>query len=159
VTVSGRAEYGPTGVDLTFAGVLEFADGMLGAFDCGFASVFRTGVEIVGADGVLHVDNPFKPGPRETLRVERDGRETSIAVDGGALYSGEIADIERAALDGVPCRISLGESRASVATLAALLQSARDGRHVRLFDHTSNTTTPATSSAAPKASTSKPDVR
>src|SRR5580765_2882763 len=53
VTVSGRAEYGPTGIDLTFAGVLEFADGMLGAVDCGFASVFRTGMEIVGADGVL----------------------------------------------------------------------------------------------------------
>ena len=158
-TVSGRAESGPTGIDLTFAGVLQFADGMLGAFDCGFASVFRTGMEIVGTDGVLLVDNPFKPGPHERLRLQREGRETSIAVDGGALYSGEIADIERAALDGVPCRISLGESRASVATLAALLQSARDGRHVRLLDHTSNTTTPATSSAAPKASTSKPDVR
>ena len=158
VTVSGRAEYGPTGVDLTFAGVLEFADGMLGAFDCGFASAFRTGMEIVGTDGVLHVDNPFKPGPRETLRLQREGHETSIAVDGGALYSGEIADIERAALDGAPCRVSLGESRASVATLAALLQSARDGRHVRVLDHTSNTTTPATSSAAPKASSSNPDV-
>ena len=115
-------------------------------------------MEIVGADGVLLVDNPFKPGPRETLRLQREGHETSIAVDGGALYSGEIADMERAALDGAPCRVSLGESRASVATLAALLQSARDGRHVRVLDHTSNTTTPATSSAAPKASSSKPDV-
>jgi predicted dehydrogenase len=138
--------------------VLEFADGMLGAFDCGFASVFRTGMEIVGADGVLHVDNPFKPGPHEILRVERDGRETPIAVDGGALYSGEIADLERAALDGAPCRVSLSESRASVATLAALLQSAGESRHVRILDHTSNTTTPATSSATPKASSSNPDV-
>jgi len=157
-TVSGRAEYGPTGVDLTFAGVLEFADGMLGAFDCGFASAFRTGMEIVGTGGVLHVANPFKPGPRETLRLERDGHDSPIVVDGGALYSGEIADLERAALDGAPCRVSLGESRASVATLAALLQSARDGRHVRVLDQTSNTTTPAPSSAAPKASSSKPDV-
>jgi predicted dehydrogenase len=156
--VSGRAEYGPTGIDVTFAGVLEFAGGMLGAFDCGFASAFRTGMEIIGSDGVLHVDNPFKPGPRETLRLQRDGRETAVAVDGGALYSGEIADIERAALDGAPCRVSLAESRASIATLTALLESAREGRQVRVLDHASKTTTPATSSTAPKVSTSKPDV-
>jgi predicted dehydrogenase len=158
VLVSGLAEYGPTGVDLTFSGVLAFAGGMLAAFDCGFASAFRTGMEIVGSDAVLHVDNPFKPGPRETLRLQRDGRETAIAVAGGALYSGEIADIERAALDGATCRVSLADSRASVATLAALLASAREGRQVRVLDHTSNTTTPAASSTPPKASTSTPDV-
>jgi predicted dehydrogenase len=156
--VSGRAEYGPTGIDIAFAGVLEFANGMLGAFDCGFASAFRTGMEIVGSGGVLHVDNPFKPGPRETLRLERDGKQTTVTVDGGALYSGEVADIERAALDGAPCRLSLADSRASVATLAALLQSARDGHQVRVLDHTSNTTTPAPSNTAPKASNSTPDV-
>jgi D-xylose 1-dehydrogenase (NADP+, D-xylono-1,5-lactone-forming) len=159
VVVSGRAEHGPTGIDVTFAGVLEFADGMLGAFDCGFKSVFRTSMEIVGTDGVLHIGNPFKPGPRETIHFHRDGVETPIAIEGAALYSGEIADIERAALDGQPCRVSLAQSRASVATLCALYESARAGRQVRVLDHTSNTAAPTASSATPNTATPSPDVR
>jgi xylose dehydrogenase (NAD/NADP) len=132
--VSGRAQAGPTGIDMAFAGVLEFGTGLLGAFDCGFNSAFRTAMEIVGAEGVLDVSNPFKPGVRETLRLHRDGGVQEIAVEGDALYSGEVADLERAALDGQPCRVTLAESRASVATLAALHRSSRDGRQVRVAD-------------------------
>jgi D-xylose 1-dehydrogenase (NADP+, D-xylono-1,5-lactone-forming) len=132
--VSGQAERGPTGIDVTFAGVLEFGDGMLGAFDCGFASAFRTSMEIVGSEGVLHVSNPFKPGMRETLHLHRDGADREVVVEGGALYSGEIADLERAALDGGQCAVTLSDSRASVATLAALHRSAVEGCRVRVAD-------------------------
>jgi D-xylose 1-dehydrogenase (NADP+, D-xylono-1,5-lactone-forming) len=132
VAVTARSELGPTGIDVTCAGVLQFEDSRLAAFDCGFASAFRTSMEIVGTEGVLEVSNPFKPGPRETLRLIREGGDRRIEVQGGALYSGEIEDLERAALDGAPCGIPLQESRDAISTLAALYQSAGERREVRL---------------------------
>ena len=131
VSVTGCAEKGPTGVDVAFAGVLRFEGGVLAAFDCGFQSVFRTSMELVGTEAALEVPVPFKPGVRETLRLVRDGSVQTLEVEGDALYSGEVADLERAILDGAPPAISLADSRANVATLAALHQSAAEGRSVR----------------------------
>ncbi len=134
VAVTGSAEMGPTGIDIAFAGVLQFESGLLAAFDCGFKSAFRTSMELVGADAVLEIPVPFKPGDRETLRLVREDAVQSIEVAGEALYSGEVADMERAALDGSPQAISLADSRANVATLAALYRSAAEGRVVRVGD-------------------------
>ncbi len=47
-------------------------------------------------------------------------------------YSGEIADMEAAALDGTPSRVSLAESRRTAQTILALYASARSGRTVQL---------------------------
>jgi predicted dehydrogenase len=130
-SVAGSAELGPSGIDVTFAGALQFPDGRLASFDCGFNSAFRTSMEIVGTDGTIDIPNPFKPGPHETLRLVRGTTADVIDVQGDALYSGEIADLESAALDGVPQRVPLSESRRTISTLAALHRSAREGRAVR----------------------------
>jgi D-xylose 1-dehydrogenase (NADP+, D-xylono-1,5-lactone-forming) len=132
-TVSGVADTGPTGVDLAFTGSLEFPGGVLAAFDCGFRAVFRTSIEIVGTDASIDVAAPFKPTPHEQLRLTRGGVASLIDVEGEALYSGEIEDIERAALDGVPQTVSLADTRGNVATLAALLASASTGQRVRVI--------------------------
>ncbi len=133
-SVVGFAERGPTGVDMTFAGMLRFPGGRLATFDCGFQSAFRTSMEIVGSEAALEIPSPFKPGAHEQLNVVRDGVRTTIPLemDDGALYLGEIEDMERAALDGAPQAIPLVDSRGNVAAIQALYASAADGRPVAL---------------------------
>jgi D-xylose 1-dehydrogenase (NADP+, D-xylono-1,5-lactone-forming) len=131
-TVSGLADMGSTGVDLAFTGTLRFPGGVLAAFDCGFRAAFRTSIEIVGTEASIDVAAPFKPTPREQVRLTRAGAVSLIDIEGEALYSGEVEDIERAALDRAPQAVSLADSRGNVATLAALLASASTGRRIHV---------------------------
>ena len=124
VAVSGLSERGPTGIDLAFCGALQFPGGRLATFDCGFRAAFRTFMEFVGTEASLEAPNPFKPGPHEHLRLVREGMATTIDVQGAALYSGEVEDLECAALDGRAPAVSLADTRGNVAVLSALYQSA-----------------------------------
>ena len=132
LAVSGQAVLGPTGIDVAFAGALQFAGGVQAVFDCGFASAFRTFMEIGGTEGTLYIPAPFKPGETATVTLTRGDSVESIAIAGEPLYLGEVADIERAVLDGAAPAMSLDDSRGNVAALAALLEAARTGRTVPL---------------------------
>jgi predicted dehydrogenase len=87
------------------------------------------------------VDNPWKSRPGEPILLTRydsvekttryDATETIIAPD-MMLYLGEVEDMADAVLLGKPPRISLADSRANVATILALLRSAREGRPVTM---------------------------
>ncbi len=57
-----------------------------------------------------------------------------IDVPGEPLYLSEVQDIEAAAFDGRPTRVSLADTRGTVAALAALHDAARTGRAVALTD-------------------------
>ncbi|HEX6209905.1 MAG TPA: Gfo/Idh/MocA family oxidoreductase [Methylomirabilota bacterium] len=130
VSVTGLAEDGPTGIDLTFAGTLRFPDGLLASFDCGFRGPLRTELEVVGDEATLVVPHPFKPGQHEQLRIVRPEGARVVDVEGELLYVGEIRDMEDAALDGRPPTVSLTDSRGTVAAVAALYESARSRTHV-----------------------------
>jgi len=132
VEASGMAEMGPTGVDVAFVGQLRFASGAVLQFDCGFRAHFRTSIEIVGTDAVLEVPSPFKPGTSERLVLRRGGAVETMDASGGALYAGEIEDLADAVLLGKAPQVGLADSRANVAALVALLESARTGRVVRV---------------------------
>jgi predicted dehydrogenase len=57
--VSGIGRTGPSGVDLRFAGFLQFSGGTSGFFDCGLDLPSRSCLEVVGTRGTLRVDWPF----------------------------------------------------------------------------------------------------
>jgi predicted dehydrogenase len=134
VEAQGMQWIGPSGVDETFAGTLRFNDNAYAQFDSGFHAPFRTHIEIVGSEGVIAVPRPFKPTARETFLVGKAGDMLEpVAVEGPEhLYFGEVEDMADAILLGRAPRISLQDSRGNVATILALLQSAREGRPVRL---------------------------
>jgi predicted dehydrogenase len=88
-------------------------------------------MEIVGSEATLTVPNPFKPNENENIYLTRDGKTETIGIQGQELYIGEVEDMADAILLGRAPRISLDESRAGVATILALLESARTGRPVR----------------------------
>ncbi|GAB4503299.1 MAG: Gfo/Idh/MocA family oxidoreductase [Anaerolineales bacterium] len=131
--VFGWQVTGPGGCDETFVGQMRFPGDVLAQFDSGFRSPFRVEMEVVGAEATLRIPNPFKPGHRETLLLQRGNRLTKIRVGSrGALYAGEVEDLADAILLGRAPRISLADSRGNVAAITALLASAQQGKSVQL---------------------------
>lgn len=126
--VFGTGHWNPSGVDEEFMGMLRFDGGTTANIYAGFLAAYRTWLEILGSDGALTVPNPFRPGPLETLELERGGVVEHIAVPGSAeIFVREVEDFEASVLDGAPTIVSLAESRRTAATLAALHAAARDG--------------------------------
>ncbi len=124
--VFGSAHWSESGVDEEFMGMLRFdPGGMTANVYAGFRAEYRTWLEIIGSDGSLTVPNPFRPGPLETLELERKGAVEQIAIAGSPqIFVREIEDFEASVLDGAPQVVSLAESRRTAATLLALYTSA-----------------------------------
>jgi len=121
-----------SGVDVIFAGQMRFPKGILAQFDCGFRSPERKTMEIIGSEGSLYVPQPFTPRTGERIEIRRGSKTSSIVIRGEALYKGEVEDMADAVLGGKAPRVSLSDSRGTVAAVTALLESARGGRPVRL---------------------------
>jgi predicted dehydrogenase len=128
----GSAVSGATGVDETFAGQLVLPGGVLVQIDGGFRSPFRAEFEVAGTDGVIRLRHPFKPRPELPLQLERDGEIETFPVEPADRYRLEIEDLAEAIATGRPPRVTLDESRGNVRAIVALLQSAREGRPIRL---------------------------
>jgi D-xylose 1-dehydrogenase (NADP+, D-xylono-1,5-lactone-forming) len=131
VEVFGSSVVGPTGIDETFAGQLVFPGGTLVQIDAGFRVPFRTGMELAGTEGTIVVPQPWKPEGLPIV-LTRGGVAEEIAVGGDDRYLLEIEELADCVRTGRPPRVSLTESRGNVATIVALLESARLGRPVRL---------------------------
>jgi predicted dehydrogenase len=129
--VFGWQVEGPAGSDESFIGQMRFKDGILFQFDSGFRSPSRSFIEIVGSQAVLFIPNPFKPGLNETMKLRRGDDVEIIEVEGQELYIGEVDDMCDAILFGKPPRLSLADSRANVAAILALVESAEKNRPIR----------------------------
>ena len=131
VEVFGWQTLGPSGVDEMFAGQLRFGSGKVAQFDSGFRVPFRTNMEIVGTEGIIVVQAPFKPLADSPVYIGKASDQLEqVTLPSGDLYQGEIEDMADAILDGKSPRISLQDSRNNVATLVALYKSAATGRPV-----------------------------
>ncbi len=124
--VFGSAHWHAAGVDEEFMGMLRFDEGMSANIFAGFRTPYRTWLEVLGTEGALTVPNPFRPGPVETLELERHGRIEHLAVQGSSLiFRNQIENFEARILDGAPAVVTLAESRRTAATLCALYAAAK----------------------------------
>ena len=130
--VFGWQVTGPTGVDDTFAAQLRFPGDIYAQFDCSFRVPYHVFMEIVGDEGTLNIPAPFNPGAKETLYFTRNGKTETIPVIGSRSYVSEVEDMADAVLLGKPTCVSLADSRANVAAILALFESASKGRPVLL---------------------------
>ena len=136
--VFGTARWTEAGVDDEFMGMLRFDEGVTANIYAGFRSEYRTWLEILGTSGAMTVPNPFRPGARETIELERAGRIERIDVAGSpGIFVNEVADFEARILDGAPAVVTLAESRATAATSVALYASADAERSAIADDTTS----------------------
>lgn len=134
IEVNAMQIVGSTGVDEMFFGTMRFADGAHAQFDSGFRTAFRMNMEITGTEGVIVIPRAFKPTERETIFVGKasDQLEPVVVEGPELLYIGEVEDVADAVLDGKTPRVSLQDSRNNVAAILALLQSAKEGRTVKV---------------------------
>ncbi len=132
VEVFGWQATGQGGSDETFIGQMRFGNGVYMQFDSSFRVPFRTYMEIVGTEGTLIVPNPFKPGKKNFLRLDKDGRETILKVKGGKLYMGEVDDMCDSILKNTPSLVSLEDTRANIAVILGFIKSAKTGKNTTI---------------------------
>ena len=130
--VFGWQVTGETGIDATFVGQMRFSGDVLAQFDSSFVIPFHAFMEIVGSEGTLSIPHPFKPGVNEKIYLTRDEKTETTVVKGQELYIGEVEDMADAILLGKNSLVSLDDSRANVATITALLESARNGTAIHM---------------------------
>lgn len=124
--VYGYQVLGPTGVDISFFGQLRFANGVYAQFDSSFQSALRMVMEFVGSEGCITLDNAFKPDAASQLNLQRgDGSVETMHFMDQELYLGEVEDLYDAVVHGKRQLIPLTDSRKNIATILALMQSAR----------------------------------
>jgi D-xylose 1-dehydrogenase (NADP+, D-xylono-1,5-lactone-forming) len=138
--VFGWQVTGPTGIDDTFVGQMRFDSDVLAQFDSSFVVPLRWFMEIVGSDGTLNIPSPFKPQTDEKIYLTRGDKTETIKIKGQELYIGEVEDMADAVLLGREPRVSLDDSRGNVAVISALLESAREGKPIKmsLLDRTAS---------------------
>jgi predicted dehydrogenase len=89
-------------------------------------------MEFVGSKGTVIVPEPYKPGVNEKIFLVRDGKTETIKVKGQELYLGEVEDMADAILLGKAPRVTLEDSRANVATIKALFESAQTNKPIKI---------------------------
>ena len=130
--VFGQQVTGPTGIDDSFFGQMRFPGEVYAQFDSGFRTPFRAHFEIIGSEGTLTIPTPFKPSLKEKLTLYNDDSTEFLPVPRQELYIGEVEDMADCILLGKSPRMSLADSRGNVATITALLASAKSGQPLQL---------------------------
>lgn len=121
------------GVDVAMSGLLWFADGGVGAFDCGFTLPQRQWLEITGTEGALCVDEMWVPSRESTYSVRRDGRAPKcVAVSGEDQIVNMIEDFGRSILLGRAVSPDPDEAVKTLRVLDSLARSVREGKPVDL---------------------------
>jgi xylose dehydrogenase (NAD/NADP) len=123
---------GASHVDETFIGQMRFPREVHAQFDCGFRSPYWTQIQIVGSEGSLTVPRPFQPNLNERILLANGNKERVITMPGQELYMGEVENMADAIQNGATPRVSLADSRGNIATISALLRSAREGKPIML---------------------------
>jgi len=133
--VSGEQVIGLTGVDMALHGTLRCADDVIGQFEASFRSPRRQRVEVVGDEGTIIVEAPF--------RVDWHGAVLLARPEGEALGEAEAVDVPQAnsyrlqlenladAVQGRgPQLLGREDAVGQARTIEALYRSAAEGRTV-----------------------------
>jgi predicted dehydrogenase len=126
VRASAERLAGPTGIDLRHTGSLRFADGLLGLLDCGFDLPDRRGLEVVGAEGVLLVADPWIAA-RPRVELRRGSRTEVEELPWADAYRLELEDVAHAAAGERAPLLGRDDALGQARALAALHRAAVEG--------------------------------
>jgi xylose dehydrogenase (NAD/NADP) len=129
--VLGEAVLGDSGVDVAFHGTLRFADDVVAQFVSSFRLPVHQRLEVVGEDGSLLVEAPWRTdwgGELVLARGDHVERTPVDPVDSYALQLENFADAAQGRAEPLVTREdALGQARA----IAALYRSAAEGAAVQ----------------------------
>jgi predicted dehydrogenase len=130
-SVCADAEYGPTGIDLTLAGLLRMPEARLAVIASSFKTALQQTYTIAGSEGAIEVrEDAFGPGAKETRLIlrglggEERRVETFPPTDQYQLMVEHLAD---AALGREELAFPASEGVANMRVLDALTGAAREG--------------------------------
>jgi predicted dehydrogenase len=139
--VGAAATWAPSGVDLTLVGTLDYGNGALAMISCGLAGSRHQFARIVGTQGCIEVDDPFTTpqGQPTMVRLYRGVNDVTVEevrippVNHYQLEAEGFAALVAAGHDALDLpNVPLQETLDNMATIDALLLSAREGRMVDL---------------------------
>jgi predicted dehydrogenase len=116
-------------VDESFAGMLDFGDGLAAQFACSFVSAFTQHLQIVGTQGRLFMDWPYSTKGRATSVALADGtQEVARQVfEPSDPYVTMVLHFGDAVANGADMLHPMSASVRQARALDALLAAARDG--------------------------------
>lgn len=137
--VDASARWAPSGVDETLTGALTYPDGPIAQIACSLASSHYHHAQVIGSEGGIEIDEAFTP-PLDRparLRIWRGARSAAYEeMEFPPLnqYRLEAEGFSRLVRDGHGAgpEMPLLETLDNLATIEALLRSAREGRHVEV---------------------------
>jgi predicted dehydrogenase len=145
--VTGHAQLGPTGVDLSFAAQLDYDDGASVHFFVSMAAPISRQLTLVGHTGTIHASQPWLTALGEVPHVRVEHTPSGLASgtfgdQSGDLavstwsyppsdvYVDEVRAFEAMVVRGEPSPYPLTQSRANIAVACALLESAATGQRI-----------------------------
>ncbi len=127
VAVQAMAYFGHASrVDELLAGLLRFPGDEIAIIDCGFRSLFRQSVEIVGNVGKIEIIKPFIPrtDPAPIVLTRGDESET-LVIPGANHYQRMVEHFADCILTGQPLRYPPEDGRNNMRVIDALYQAAK----------------------------------
>jgi len=123
--VFGRQLVGATGVDVRFTGLLEFPDGVVAEFHCGFDLPYESGLEAIGSERSVFVPEPWLcRDPHLELTGER------IDVQDADRYQLQLENFAAAVRGEAQPLLGRDDAVAQARVIEALYRSAESGAAV-----------------------------
>jgi D-xylose 1-dehydrogenase (NADP+, D-xylono-1,5-lactone-forming) len=125
--VHAERTVGGDGVDVTFAAVMRFADGVIAHFDAGLALAPRGELEVVGERGSLVLPDPWHCREPVIVWHRDDGVIQRIEVEPADPYALEVADLTSAIANSRRPLLGRADALGQARALQALLAAADSG--------------------------------
>ena len=126
--VHGEQVVGDSGVDLSFSGLLRFADGLTATFTAGFRSEHAS-LEAIGSKGSLLLPSAWNG---RATAMFLDGREIPLEQDDP--YRLEVENLSAAIRGEADPLLGRADALGQARAIEALYQSADTGHEVALSD-------------------------
>jgi predicted dehydrogenase len=124
--VKAIAHYTEDGVDNTLTGMMRFQNGQISLFDCGFQTIQRSLVDLLGEKGTLTLMAAFEPGFQPAIMLRTEARSESFQCEKSDPYR-LMAEhfVESIQSDKAPAHTP-DDSLKNMRLIDALYESAKD---------------------------------
>ncbi len=136
VAVTAMAKYVESGADITTSGIIDFGAGKYAHFDFSFERARRCEYEIIGTKGGIKCHTVWQlPGDVPVISWwTEDGRQCEERLPADNHFRLEIEHFSACVLNGNEPLLSLDDAKANCQIIVAALQSAAQGRVVKLAE-------------------------
>ena len=123
---------GATGVDMSFHGTMRFPGDVVAQFDCSFLLPSFQRLEVVGDEGSLVVQAPWRADWGGDLLLTQGGEQTPVDCPKGDPYRLELENFAAAAAVVGPALLGREDALGQARVLDALYRAAESGASVSL---------------------------